>query len=246
MSASRLGFRPSPAQMAYRRREVLRLWQAGCTAAQIGDVLDPPIDPYLVRHDLRTMQVRRASHRVTGVPVLPPRVHWLSPPADALRPAGGPGDPVAFTVRRFVATMGQMRAVSAHASDLADARLRGDTDWEVAWRQLLAEAAAVIGALTAQHEDQTGAAIRDGMTGWAQETARTPQAARRSQHRRSHPDLPPGLCAEVRQLLAAGLSVSRGPLAARYGVGENVIRWAHQIEVARAVLVAEGWTPPGS
>jgi hypothetical protein len=227
-------WRPTTEQLEYRRSEVARLHRAGHTIAQIQEAMRPRIGKSTVWNDLEASGIRQARRQGPPPPVPPETVSWAAPPLYS--PGSGPADRVALIVRHFLAEMAAARYEPAHANEVLDARNRGDEGWLSRWCALIADLEQVTAALRRQHGEDGD--LRQALLGWAAPAGPPAPPAR------------PGLREEIRSLVAAGLPVTRGRLAARYGVGEHVVQGEHTRAVARhharQEMAAEGWRPPGT
>jgi hypothetical protein len=159
------GWKPSREQHDYRVSEEVRLWNDGCTVMQIAAAMRPVVHDGTVRNDFIFAGLRRVK-RVKPLCPDPPPVDWLHPPA---RFAGSPDRP-AIAVRHFLAEMDPAgtgaRGLSAHAHDLADARLRGDKAFEDEWDDYITRLREVVSALERQHCDAS--ALRAAVLGRSQ------------------------------------------------------------------------------
>jgi len=211
-------WRPGDAPIAFRRQEVLRLWNDGCSTAQIAAALS--ISQDTANSDLREMAPGHPK-RYRGTAQDPPPVDWLNPPAVL----SGPADRPALAVRHFLAEMEAARWQPAHAHDVIDARRRGDTGWLAAWEGLTAQLRHVATTLEDIHESP-GAAL-----------AAVPA-----------PGPPRSLREAVERRIAAGLPQDRAGMAREYGTTEQEIRnqWNQALGRAeeRQRLLDAGWSPP--
>jgi hypothetical protein len=238
-------WKPSPEQLEYRRQEIARLWQEGCTAEQIRSALRPPVGKTTIWKDLDAMGVTRIK-RYKGLTLDPPPVHWENPPRGILSPE--PVDRVALAARHFLRELHAARYESAHANDLLDARNRNDRGWQARWLHLIGELQQVTATLAAQHDADGGGGLRAAINGWAQEShggavADSPAmpAALASLVGRFGP---PGFGREVQELVIAGQSLPRGQLAERYRMGQHAVQLEHQRAVGRWQVISAGWRPP--
>jgi hypothetical protein len=122
------GFRPTPQQAAFRKKEVARLLEERCTPPQIAAAMVPRVNEGCVRRDAHEMGIRWV-RRINHVVPDPPPVDWLNPPVVQ----DTPGDRPAAAVQRFLLEMKAARAMPAHAHDLLEARLNGDQGFEDWW-----------------------------------------------------------------------------------------------------------------
>lgn len=227
-------------QLAYRRLETVRLWNAHCSIEQIARALDVHIST--IRDDLDAMEVPRTGRRFTGTPEDPPPVDWQHPPVAALEPEQV--DQVALLIRHFLSGMKAARWQSSNASLVLAAVTGRDTGWLAKRRRLLGELQQVTGDLAAMLDgDDATPGLLAKVTGWAEETAEAPIPSRRPVGR-PRAVVPPALREEIARRLEAGMAVSREGLAEQYGVGAHVVRNEHRRAVVVLELLAEGWQPP--
>lgn len=232
------GWKPSREQRQYRREEVARLWKSDgrYSAEQIAKILDPAVGAPTVRGDLAALGIARTKRYSSREP-LPDRVSWLDPPP-RLPPAHA-RDKVARAAEAFLASVTGIRAVSAHANDLADARRRGDTGFEVYWVDLLSRLRGVADALSELHTDTTGEAMRGAILGWAEEgTAGHDRAVARAHA------VDPDLAEEIWRCLARRIPVRRADLARKYGLSANTVQREARTAALKKQLLEQGWRPP--
>jgi hypothetical protein len=215
------------------------MWGDGCTAAQIGRALS--IHPGLVYADLKATKAPRWGRHYQGTAVDPAPVDWENPPLHATAP--DPVDRVGLALQACLAELGRARWESAHASEVMDARLRGDEAWEAKTLQLLCEMRRITDIMIEQHESTDPGTLRGGQATWARVPAGVPAVPGEFDHAEDQGPL--GLRAELQARVDAGLPLHRVALGTKYGVSDQMIRGLHQRALERKEMIAAGWRPPG-
>jgi hypothetical protein len=235
------GYHPTLEQKSYRADEAARLWrECKLSVPQIALTLRPQVNESTVRADLRPPRGRLRpdewAKRINGAPgPLPPPVDWLNPPAGS---SAETRDRVSEAIRQCVALLHEARYESTWGNLVLEARQKHDADALAYMKRLLGDLRTPLETLELILAGD-GRDLVEAITGWN----RGGQSVLRDRSAHAVP-APRELVQEIRMRVDAGLKISRGELAERYGVSRHVVQ--REIERWNVIfdLLREGWVPP--